>query len=261
MMRESPVLSIARSISKQIDFKERSQRKNMLTLYIANKNYSSWSLRPWVLMRMLEIPFQERVVPFAAHSNWEEFRRFSPSGKVPALVIDDANERGTIWDSLAIAEFLSEQYTIVWPVQRMTRAWARSAAAEMHSGFGALREECSMSCAIEIRLHAQSDALRRDIARINELWTEGLTRFGGPFLAGEKFTAVDAFFCPVAFRVQTYGLTLEPVAAAYVQRLLALPPMREWMQSAKDEPWRDAAHDEDCLRLGTLLRDLRVQPR
>ena len=118
-----------------------------------------------------------------------------------------------------------------------------------------------MSCAVEIRLHEQSDALRRDIARINELWSGGLTRFGGPFLAGDQFTAVDAFFCPVAFRVQTYGLTLEPAAAAYAQRLLALPPMREWMQSAKEEPWRDVAHDEDCLRVGTLLRDLRVPPR
>ncbi len=237
----------------------------MFTLYIANKNYSSWSLRPWVLMRMLEIPFEERLVPFTANSNWEEFRRFSPSGKVPALVVGggtkNTEERGTIWDSLAIAEFLAEQYTTVWPEPRMTRAWARSAAAEMHSGFGALREGCSMSCAVEIRLHEQSDALRRDIARINELWSEGLTRFGGPFLAGDQFTAVDAFFCPVAFRVQTYGLTLEPAAAAYAQRLLALPPMREWMQSAKEEPWRDVAHDEDCLRVGTLLRDLRVPPR
>ncbi len=115
-----------------------------------------------------------------------------------------------------------------------------------------------MNCAVEIRLQAQSDALRRDIARINELWTQGLTRFGGPYLAGEQFTAVDAFFCPVAFRVQTYGLQLEPTAAAYAKRLLALAPMQEWMQSAIVEPWRDASHDEDCLRSGTLLRDLRV---
>ncbi len=231
----------------------------MLTLYIANKNYSSWSLRPWILMRMLDIPFQERLVPFTAHSSWEEFRHFSPSGKVPALVVANDALQGTIWDSLAIAEFLAEQYKNVWPAQQMTRAWARSAAAEMHSGFLALREGCSMNCAVEIRLHAASDALRRDIARISELWIEGLTRFGGPFLAGAQFSAVDAFFCPVAFRVQTYGLTLEPAAAAYAQRLLALAPMREWMQSAVVEPWRDAGHDEDCLRSGALLRDLRVQ--
>lgn len=225
----------------------------MLTLYIANKNYSSWSLRPWVLMRVLEIPFQERIVPFTANSNWEEFRRFSPSGKVPALV----TEHGTIWDSLAIAEFLAEQFAEVWPAEQMTRAWARSAAAEMHSGFVTLRERCSMNCGVRIRLHEESDALRRDVARINELWKEGLRRFGGPFLAGSTFTAVDAFYCPVAFRVQTYGLTLDGPAAAYAERLLRLPAMQGWMADAVAEPWRDEDHEKDCLRNGTLLRDLR----
>lgn len=227
----------------------------MLTLYIANKNYSSWSLRPWILMRVLDIPFEERLVPFTANSNWEEFRRFSPSGKVPALV----TERGTIWDSLAIAEFLAEQYPNVWPSEQMTRAWARSASAEMHSGFVNLRERCSMNCGVEIRLHEESAALRRDIARINELWQEGLTRFGGPFLAGSQFTAVDAFYAPVAFRVQTYGLTLDAPAAAYAERLLALPAMQEWMKDAIAEPWRDVDHEEDCLHHGTLLRDLRLR--
>lgn len=225
----------------------------MLTLYIANKNYSSWSLRPWILMRALDIPFEERLVPFTANSNWEEFRRFSPSGKVPALV----TERGTIWDSLAIAEFLAEQYPNVWPAEQMTRAWARSASAEMHSGFVNLRERCSMNCGVEIRLHEESAALRRDIARINELWQEGLARFGGPFLAGPQFTAVDAFYAPVAFRVQTYGLTLDVPAAAYAKRLLALPAMQEWMKDAVAEPWRDEEHEADCLHNGTLLRDLR----
>lgn len=227
----------------------------MLTLYIANKNYSSWSLRPWILMRVLDIPFEERLVPFTANSNWEEFRRFSPSGKVPALV----TERGTIWDSLAIAEFLAEQYSNVWPSEQMTRAWARSASAEMHSGFVNLRERCSMNCGVEIRLHEESAALRRDIARINELWQEGLTRFGGPFLAGSQFTAVDAFYAPVAFRVRTYGLTLDAPAAAYAERLLALPAMQEWMKDAIAEPWRDVDHEEDCLHHGTLLRDLRLR--
>ena len=227
----------------------------MLTLYIANKNYSSWSLRPWILMRALNVPFEERLVPFTANSNWEEFRRFSPSGKVPALV----TERGTIWDSLAIAEFLAEQYPEVWPAEQMTRAWARSASAEMHSGFLNLRERCSMNCGVEIRLHDQGDALRKDIARINELWTEGLDRFGGPFLAGPQFTAVDAFYCPVAFRVQTYGLALDARATAYAKRLLALPAMQEWMKDAVAEPWRDEEHEEDCLRSGILRRDLRLR--
>ena len=227
----------------------------MLTLYIANKNYSSWSLRPWILMRALNVPFEERLVPFTANSNWEEFRRFSPSGKVPALV----TERGTIWDSLAIAEFLAEQYPEVWPAEQITRAWARSASAEMHSGFLNLRERCSMNCGVEIRLHDQGDALRKDIARINELWTEGLDRFGGPFLAGPQFTAVDAFYCPVAFRVQTYGLALDARATAYAKRLRALPAMQEWMKDAVAEPWRDEEHEEDCLRSGILRRDLRLR--
>ena len=226
----------------------------MLTLYIANKNYSSWSLRPWILLKALETPFEERLVPFTAHSNWEEFRRFSPSGKVPALVTDN----GTIWDSLAIAEFLAEQSTLVWPQERMTRAWARSAAAEMHSGFFALREHCSMSCGVRIRLHDMVPPLLRDIARLNELWSEGLQRFGGPFLAGERFTAVDAFFAPVAFRVQTYGLTLTAPAQAYAARLLALPVMQQWYLDALAEPWRDEEHEHDCLRRGVLLADHRA---
>ncbi len=226
----------------------------MLTLYIANKNYSSWSLRPWVLMKVLGISFEECLVPFVSNSNWEEFRRFSPSGKVPALVADN----GTIWDSLAIAEFLAEQHKTVWPADQMTRAWARSAAAEMHSSFFALREKCSMNCGIEMRLHEQGDALRGDIERVNELWCEGLERFGGPYLAGDKFTTVDAFYCPVAFRVKTYGLKLAAPAQAYVERLLALPAMQEWYTAALAETWRDEMHEEECKRSGTLLRDSRL---
>jgi glutathione S-transferase len=225
----------------------------MLTLFIANKNYSSWSLRPWVLMKALDIAFQERLVPFTANSNWEEFRRFSPSGKVPALV----TEKGTIWDSLAIAEFLAEEHSRVWPQERMTRAWARSAAAEMHSGFFALREHCSMSCGVRIRLHDWVPPLLRDIARLNELWGEGLKRYGGPFLAGADFTAVDAFFAPVAFRVQTYGIGLSAPAQAYVDHLLQVPAMQQWYQEALIEPWRDEEHEHDCLRRGVLTADLR----
>ena len=225
----------------------------MLTLFITNKNYSSWSLRPWVLMKALDIAFQERLVPLTANSSWEEFRRFSPSGKVPALVTGT----DTIWDSLAIAEFLAEAHSRVWPREQMTRAWARSATAEMHSGFFALRQHCSMSCGVRIRLHDWEPPLLRDIARLNELWGEGLQRFGGPFLAGAEFTAVDAFFAPVAFRVQTYGITLNAPAQAYVERLLQLPAMQQWYQEALIEPWRDEEHEHDCLRCGVLTADLR----
>ena len=162
----------------------------MFDLYIANKNYSSWSLRPWILMQQLGIPFIEHLVPFQVGSNWDDFRRFSPTGKVPCLHTDV----GTIWDSLAITEFLAEHHPSVWPHASAARVWARCASAEMHSGFAVLREQCSMNCAIEVRLHTISAALQKDIARVEELWCEGIEKFGGPFLAGRDFTAVDAFF-------------------------------------------------------------------
>jgi glutathione S-transferase len=224
----------------------------MYQLFIANKNYSSWSLRPWVLMTELAIPFQEHLRPFADGPNWDAFRTFSPSGKVPCLVDGDT----VVWDSLAITEYLGERHP-VWPQDVRARAWARCATAEMHSGFGALRNHCSMSCGLRVRLHQQPADLLKDIARIDELWNEGLTRFGGPFLAGTSFTAVDAFFAPVAFRVQTYDLKLSDVANGYVQRLLAVTAMQAWYRDALNEPWREAAHEEDTIRMGTVLKDLR----
>jgi len=224
----------------------------MFDLYIANKNYSSWSLRPWILMQQLGIPFVEHLVSFSAGSNWHDFRRFSPTGKVPCLHDGDVN----IWDSLGIAEFLAEHYPAVWPAEAAARAWARCASAEMHSGFGALREQCSMNCAVEIRLHAMPAELQKDIARIEELWCEGIEKFGGPFLAGAPFTAVDAFFCPVAFRVQTYGIKLNDTAATYAQRLLNLPAMQQWQAAALLEPL-EAEHENGCLRYGTLVASKR----
>lgn len=226
----------------------------MLTLYIANKNYSSWSLRPWVLMTELGIAFKEELVPFQAQASANVFKRFSPSGKVPCLV----DSGMTIWDSLAITEYLAEMHACVWPAQKSARAWARSAAAEMHSGFTALRSTCSMTCGLRVRLHTLPDALKRDLDRLTELWNDGLRLHGGPFLAGERFTAVDAFFAPVAFRVQTYGLELDAFAAAYVQRLLDLRSMRRWYEEALGEPWRDRPHDEETLRVGQILEDLRA---
>lgn len=225
----------------------------MYTLYIANKNYSSWSLRPWVLLRELGIAFDERIVPFSETSNWTSFRSFSPSGKLPCLHDGDL----TIWDSLAITEYLAERHTGIWPTSPVARAWSRSASAEMHSGFATLRQICTMNCGLRIRLEVISEAMALDISRIDELWSEGLNRFGGPFLAGKTFTAVDAFFAPVAFRVQTYGLTLTPVASDYAQRLLALDSMRSWETAALQEPWREPGHEEEALRAGTVLEDLR----
>ncbi|HET6433424.1 glutathione S-transferase family protein [Dyella sp.] len=224
----------------------------MITLHIANKNYSSWSLRPWLLLSELGVPFEERLHVFGEGSNWSTFRAFSPNGRVPCLHDGDT----VVWDSLAIAEYIAELYP-AWPEEAPARHWARSAAAEMHAGFGALRQQCSMSCGLRVRLHEIGPALAADVARIDELWSEGLQRFGGPFLAGGRFTAVDAFYAPVAFRVQTYGLPLGPAAAAYGERLLELTSMRRWYASALAEPWRDEGHDRDVASVGTVTADLR----
>jgi glutathione S-transferase len=225
----------------------------MYTIYIANKLYSSWSLRPWVLMQELSIPFVEKIVPLSEGSSWEAYRSFSPTGRVPCLQDDEI----VIWDSLAIAEYLAERHTGVWPEDPTARAFARCAAAEMHSGFGALRQECSMHCGVRVRLDSISPALQRDIDRIDELWDEGLSRFGGPFLAGDKFTAVDAFFAPVAFRVQTFNLPLSEKALTYGQQLLALDSMRSWEAAALQETWTEPGHEQDILNAGTILTDLR----
>lgn len=227
----------------------------MYTLHIGNKNYSSWSLRPWVLLAERGIAFEERLhvfgPAFAARTE-----AGSPTGKVPCLH-DGAR---IVWDSLAIAEYLAERHPGLWPADDDARAWARCAAAEMHSGFQALRGECSMNCGLRVRLRAPSEALRRDVERIGELWTEGLRRFGGPFLAGAEFGVVDAFYCPVAFRVQTYGLALPAPAADYAKRLLALRSMQDWHAAALREPWRDEPHEAETRESADILQDLRAAP-
>ena len=224
----------------------------MYTLHIGNKNYSSWSLRPWVLMSERGLAFTEKLHVFGATFDVKPAGA-SPSGKVPAL---HDGER-VVWDSLAIAEYLAERHPGIWPEDEDARAWARCAAAEMHSGFNALRDYCSMNCAIRARLHAPPEALQRDLARMAELWQEGLARFGGPFLAGRGFTAVDAFFCPVAFRVQSYGLQLPEPCMAYAARLLALASMKRWYEAALAEPWRDEPHEEEIARAATIVEDPR----
>jgi glutathione S-transferase len=222
----------------------------MYTLYITNKNYSSWSLRPWVLMQEKAIDFTEKLIPFPEHSSWETFRSFAPNGKVPCLHHDDL----IVWDSLAIVEYLAEHHSGIWPVDRIARAWARSATAEMHSGFNTIRQECGMNCGLRIQLHQTIPALQRDLDRLNEIWAEGLERFGGPFLTGSEFTAVDAFFCPIAFRAQTYNL---PLHAPYIQQLLALKSMQVWYAVAIEETWRDPEHERESLAAGVVLLDLR----
>lgn len=224
-------------------------------LFTANRNYSSWSLRPWVLMRTLGIGFEEEVRFFAPGSNRAAFRDFAPNGTVPCLH-DGAT---VVWDSLGIVEYLAERHPGVWPADAAARAWARCAAAEMHGGFSALRNTCGMSCGIRVRLHDVSPALAQDVARIDEIFAEGLRRFGGPFLGGAAFSAVDAFFCPVAFRVQSYGLQLGAAGAAYVRRLLDLPAMREWYAAGLAETQREPGHEAEVLAAGTVIEDLRAR--
>jgi len=224
-------------------------------LYIANKNYSSWSLRPWVLMSELKIAFREHLIPFGRAAEWDAFRRISPSGKVPCLIDGDT----TVWDSLAIVEYLAERHAGVWPADGAARAFARCAAAEMHSGFSELRNRCSMSCGLRIRLEEFPAVLERDIARVGALWQDGLRRFGGPYLAGKAFTAVDAFFAPVAFRIQTYDLRLERAAADYAMGLLGLASMRAWYADALREQFRNEPHEEEIRQMGTVLEDLRAR--
>ena len=225
----------------------------MYTLHIGNKNYSSWSLRPWLLMRELGIAFEERLVPFEDGGSWHKFRAFSPTGQVPCLHDADA----VIWESLGIVEFLAERHQGGWPADPAARGWARCASAEMHAGFAALRDRCPMTVGLRVRLHDHPAALVRDLARLGELWNEGLMRFGGPFLAGRSFSAVDAFFAPVAFRVRTYTLDLPGAPADYVERLLNLPGMQAWEQAALAEPWREPAHEAEIAALGERLEDFR----
>lgn len=228
----------------------------MYQLYIADKNYSSWSLRPWLLMRALAIPFSEHLEHFQQGSSWDAFRDFSPNGKVPCLL--DGEQ--AVWDSLAICEHLAERHPQVWPGDAQARSWARCAAAEMHSGFFALRQHCTMNCGIRVQLHQLPAGLQADITRIDELWQQGLARFGGPFLAGAAFSAVDAFFAPVAFRIQTYGLQLSAPAMAYAQRLLDLPAMQDWYEDALQDTAREAEHEAEAQQAGAWLHDYRKQP-
>ena len=226
----------------------------MYELHIGNKNYSSWSARPWVLLTALDIPFNEHQHFFTPDNSG--FRDFSPTALVPALVDGEV----TVWDSLAIAEYVAEAYPKVWPSHKAARAWARCAAAEMHSGFSTLRNQCSMSVGVRIKLFDTPPALIRDLARIDALWTQGLSQFGGQYLADGTFTAVDAFFVPVVFRVQTYGLGfhLSQTARAYVDRMLAEPAVKAWYDAGLAETQRDAPHEAEMATFGEVIADYRA---
>ncbi|KAF7539726.1 hypothetical protein G7Z17_g12375 [Cylindrodendrum hubeiense] len=224
------------------------------TLFVGNKRYSSWSMRAWVLLKALDISFDEKVQLFKPGLRQPEFLAFSPSGKVPCL--HDGATSTVVWDSLAICEYVAESHAGAWPVDAGARAFARSAAAEMHSGFPAIRDECSMNVGLRIELVTRSEALQRDISRFNELFTEGLDRFGGPWLAGKEFTIVDAMYAPIASRCKTYGIELEGAAQEYLDRLLEHPAVQEWVQGGIKETEREPLHEEDCVRGRRILEDL-----
>ncbi|KQN92966.1 glutathione S-transferase [Sphingomonas sp. Leaf231] len=226
------------------------------TLITANRNYSSWSLRPWLLMTMLDIPFTDRIEPFAAMDNHAAFRAFSPTGQVPVLLHDGR----TIWDSLGIALYLGERHDGVWPTDPAARAWAMCAATEMHGGFGALRAGRTMTVGQRVTPDETSPRLARDVERLAELWAEGLARFGGPWLAGAAFGAVDAFFAPVAYRVRTYGIDVGAAGARWVAWMLDQPAMRVWEAAALAETFREATHEAEVAAVGIVTADHRVRP-
>ncbi len=208
----------------------------MLQLVIGNKNFSSWSLRPWLLLKQAGLPFREIPVRLRQADTKAQILAHSPSGKVPALIDGDL----TVWDSLAICEYLAEKASLnhvdLWPADPKARAEARSVSAEMHSGFAALRQHMSMEVAASRPGEGQTPEVLADVARIAALWTSCRERFAaaGPFLFGD-FSVADAMYAPVAFRFHTYGVELPPLAAAYRDTLLALPAMQEWAAGARAE--------------------------
>ena len=222
------------------------------TLITANRNYSSWSLRPWVLMTALGIPFTNRLEPFAKPDNYDDFRAFSPTGQVPLLLDGDR----TVWDSLGITLYLADRHPQVWPQDEAARAFAQAIVAEMHGGFGALRNDCTMNVGVRVMLRPMSPALQRNVARLREIFDEGLSRFGGPWLAGPDFTAADAFYAPVAFRIRTYGLDVG-AGQAWVDQVLAHPAMRQWEAEALAETWREESHEAELAAAGTITADYR----
>lgn len=222
-------------------------------LITANRNYSSWSLRPWLLMKALGIPFTDRLEPFTRPVNYSEFRSFSPTGQVPALV-DGAR---TVWDSLGIALYLADRHPGIWPEDPEARVFAQCVTAEMHSGFSALRNDCTMNIGVRVRPRPASPALQKDLARIREIFETGLARFGGPWLTGAVFTAADAFYAPVAFRIRTYGLDVG-AGQVWVDHVLGHPAMRQWEAEALAEAWREESHEAELGAAGDVTADFRA---
>jgi glutathione S-transferase len=211
-----------------------------LTLVIGNKNYSSWSLRPWLLLKHLEVPFEEVLVVLDTPSTREDIEKFSPSGRVPALRHGEL----TIWDSLAICEYVAELRGKGWPQAPDARAVARAVSAEMHSGFTHLRSLWPMNARARNRRTAMTAALEADIGRVDEIWNDCRARFGatGPWLFGE-YSIADAMYAPVVLRFNTYGASISPTARWYMASVLEDAALQEWLQAAKQESWTNPASE------------------
>jgi glutathione S-transferase len=206
----------------------------MYTLVIGNKNYSSWSMRPWLLMQHFGIPFEERFIPLYQDGHREKIAPLSPSGRVPCLIDGET----VIWDSLAICEYLADHHAGLWPADAAARGVARSVCAEMHSGFTALRSTFGMNIRRRSPRPIPTPEVAADIDRIVALWTDCRTRFGqgqgGPWLFG-KFSVADAFYAPVCFRFQTYGVVPTGIAGDYQHAMLQTPALQTLAQQAEKE--------------------------
>jgi glutathione S-transferase len=226
----------------------------MLKLYIGNKNYSSWSMRPWVLMTNAGISFEEVVLRFDSMEQGSEFKtaihKLSPVGKVPLLVDGDL----TVWDTLAIAEYLAEKYPekLLWPQDKNARARARSICAEMHSGFSALRNACMMNIEASLPeigalILRDNAAVRGDVSRIENMWGDLLTMHGGPYLFGNRFTIADAYYSPVSMRFKTYALSRKAEINNYIETICKTSGVSHWIERALAE--KDFLAFEEPYRL------------
>src|SRR5215218_137438 len=219
----------------------------MPTVVIANKCYSSWSMRPWLLLKQLGIAFDEITVPLDLPDTKARVLKHSPAGKVPILIDGDV----TVWETIAIMEYVDEAYGVsAWPQDRKARAMARSIAAEMHSGFSALRSACPMNLGRKYAQKDRGEAVARDVARFSDIVHQAHDRFGagGPFLFG-TFSAADAMYAPLVTRLDTYSIALDATTRAYVDAILALPAFQEWRSAALKEEWIVEADevDEDAI--------------
>jgi glutathione S-transferase len=210
----------------------------MLKLVTGNKLYSSWSLRPWLVLSAFSIPFEEIVIPLRTPETAARLMEYSPSGKVPVLIDGDV----TVWESLAIIEYLAETFPAlpIWPRDAKARAHARAISSEMHAGFQPLRQACPMHLGARFATPPVTDALRANVDRVEDIWSEARNRFGngaGPFLYG-AFSAADAMYAPVVTRFETYQMPVREATRSYMDAILMHPALGEWRKAALAEPWR-----------------------